>query len=432
MPLASRLFLRHARALALAVLAACVWASWGGSRLEVDDQPTSIIRSDDAAFAQMEEVFEQFGSDDGTCLLLLEGSDPFTPAGAAGLRRVTDALTGLEGLVAGVTSLLDLRDPLGRPLVPEPEAGPERFAAARERARLHPLAADKLLGSDGTTNLVLAQLADETLPVAELRTLLAEMSTSTQILASQEEHTAAQIKLEQEALHRARDLGAAVGERSARHLALGRQVHGEAVVGAEGEREQAQLEVSRPSHEVRLARVPAQGVLALPLEEGEGFQRTPQLEARLRAPYERLHTEPLARDAAVGLVVAALPGGGARLGTGERLVRARAVPEAQGAAPLEGGGLGSRGGGRRGGQVLEARKRLLPRSAPGLEVGRGQHEARVVRTHQLLELSQGRGRVLEPPGSRQRRRPDAQALDPRARLVGQRAELIQGEGGLVA
>lgn len=170
MPLASRLFLRHARALALAVLAACVWASWGGSRLEVDDQPTSIIRSDDAAFAQMEEVFEQFGSDDGTCLLLLEGSDPFTPAGAAGLRRVTDALTGLEGLVAGVTSLLDLRDPLGRPLVPEPEAGPERFAAARERARLHPLAADKLLGSDGTTNLVLAQLADETLPVAELRT----------------------------------------------------------------------------------------------------------------------------------------------------------------------------------------------------------------------------------------------------------------------
>ena len=79
MHLAARLFLRHARALTALVLGACVLAGWGGSKLEVDDQPTSIIRSDDAAFAQMEEVFEQFGSDDGACLLLLEGADPFSP-----------------------------------------------------------------------------------------------------------------------------------------------------------------------------------------------------------------------------------------------------------------------------------------------------------------------------------------------------------------
>ena len=169
MHLAARLFLRHARALTALVLGACVLAGWGGSRLEVDDQPTSIIRSDDAAFAQMEEVFEQFGSDDGACLLLLEGADPFSPAGVRGLRRLVDALEELDGIVTGAVSLLDMRTRVGLPLLPTAEASPESFEEARAAAAAHPLVAGKLLGSDGTTNLVVAQLADETLPVAELR-----------------------------------------------------------------------------------------------------------------------------------------------------------------------------------------------------------------------------------------------------------------------
>ena len=169
MHLAARLFLRHARALTALVLGACVLAGWGGSRLEVDDQPTSIIRSDDAAFAQMEQVFEQFGSDDGACLLLLEGADPFSPAGVRGLRRLVDALEELDGVVTGAVSLLDMRTRAGLPLLPVADASPERFEEARASAATHPLVAGKLLGSDGTTNLVVAQLADETLPVAELR-----------------------------------------------------------------------------------------------------------------------------------------------------------------------------------------------------------------------------------------------------------------------
>ena len=169
MHLAARLFLRHARALTALVLGACFLAGWGGSRLEVDDQPTSIIRSDDAAFAQMEEVFEQFGSDDGACLLLLEGADPFSPEGVRGLRRLVDALEELDGIVTGAVSLLDMRTRVGLPLLPAADASPERFEEARAAAATHPLVAGKLLGSDGTTNLVVAQLADETLPVAELR-----------------------------------------------------------------------------------------------------------------------------------------------------------------------------------------------------------------------------------------------------------------------
>ena len=169
MHLAARLFLRHARALTALVLGACVLAGWGGSKLEVDDQPTSIIRSDDAAFAQMEEVFEQFGSDDGACLLLLEGADPFSPEGVRGLRRLVDALEELDGIVTGAVSLLDMRTRMGLPLLPAADASPERFEEARAAAATHPLVAGKLLGSDGTTNLVVAQLADETLPVAELR-----------------------------------------------------------------------------------------------------------------------------------------------------------------------------------------------------------------------------------------------------------------------
>ena len=78
----------------------------------------------------------------------------------------------------------------------------------------------------------------ESKTVAELRTLLAEMSTSTQILASQEEHTAAQIKLEQEALHRAaatlEQLRAAVTEERSRTV--------------EADREKKRLELRRAEH----------------------------------------------------------------------------------------------------------------------------------------------------------------------------------------
>ena len=62
-----------------------------------------------------------------------------------------------------------MRTRVGLPLLPAADASPERFEEARKAAATHPLVAGKLLGSDGTTNLVVAQLADETLPVAELR-----------------------------------------------------------------------------------------------------------------------------------------------------------------------------------------------------------------------------------------------------------------------
>ena len=53
-------------------------AFFGLSRLEVDERPRSVYRSADADFLSMEEVFENFGSDDNDCLVLLEGVRAFS------------------------------------------------------------------------------------------------------------------------------------------------------------------------------------------------------------------------------------------------------------------------------------------------------------------------------------------------------------------
>ena len=142
----------------------------GLSRLNVDERPRSIYRSADAEYLRMEEVFENFGSDDNDCLVLLEGIRTFSPQGSALLRLLDERLEALActSSVLGPQDVV-VFDPLPRGLLPGPEASPEAFELAEALAREHPLVHDQLVSPDGSATLVFARLAGSELELPEIR-----------------------------------------------------------------------------------------------------------------------------------------------------------------------------------------------------------------------------------------------------------------------
>ena len=151
--------------LGLVTLAAAI----GLTRLEIDDVPRSIFRSEDQEFAQLEQLFQDFGGDDNDCLVVLQGLDFLSPAGARLLRRIDRGLSGIEG-VEGVDSLADILHfaPLPVPLLPAESAAPEVFEQARALAQRHPLVRGHLLSLDDRTTVLVARLRGENLPISEL------------------------------------------------------------------------------------------------------------------------------------------------------------------------------------------------------------------------------------------------------------------------
>ena len=75
-----------------------VLAIAGVARLEFDDVPQAILKSDDEEYRTLAEVSEQFGEDDHECLLVLRGAEIFTPEGIGILRRMVSQLQQLDGI----------------------------------------------------------------------------------------------------------------------------------------------------------------------------------------------------------------------------------------------------------------------------------------------------------------------------------------------
>lgn len=157
----------------------------GALRIKFDDVPRAIFRSDDAEFASLEQLFREFGSDDADCVLVVESDDLFTPQAVASLVGLVEEIRAVPG-IASVQSLVDIRvfhrrqvprflTPLTRRvpqspvrLLPPVDAASEEFARARREALAHPLVAGQLLSADGRTTLIVARLAGDNLPVAEI------------------------------------------------------------------------------------------------------------------------------------------------------------------------------------------------------------------------------------------------------------------------
>ena len=168
----ARLFLRHRAWLGVLAAALSALALVGATRVQVDDVPASIFRSDDAEYARLERVFADFGADDTECLVLLEGEELLDAPGAALVRTLDRKLSAIEG-VEEVWSLADVLvfegGLLPRPLLPAAEAPPEAWAAARAGAHAHPLVADQLYSIDGTAAVMVAHLGGAELEIGTLR-----------------------------------------------------------------------------------------------------------------------------------------------------------------------------------------------------------------------------------------------------------------------
>ena len=101
---------------------------------------------------------ERFDLTGGDAVMLVEADGFFDATSAKALREIVHALESLD-VVSDVTWMDDIPDlnifGLPEPLMPRAESAPERFAVAREKAKLHPFVNGQLLASDGKTLLLL-------------------------------------------------------------------------------------------------------------------------------------------------------------------------------------------------------------------------------------------------------------------------------------
>ena len=167
------MFARRRAWLALGIVLLSVLAAEGLRRLEFDDVPRTVFETDDADFALLKETFEQFGSDDNDCLLVVAADDLFTPGAVQALRRLADDVEAIDRIesvqsLASVTVFAAGRFPL--PLLPRSVDVPvQRYEQARRQAEVHPLVAGQLLSTDARTTLVIARVAGDNLSIADIR-----------------------------------------------------------------------------------------------------------------------------------------------------------------------------------------------------------------------------------------------------------------------
>ena len=166
--------LRYRGAVAVAVGIATAIAAFGVSRLGFDDNPRAVFRTDDEDFRLMEEVFEQFGTDENNSFLMVRSDALFSRRSLAELRRLTNDVRQING-VESATSLTDERillfDPFPRPLIPADLAAATESALqqAKQDAMKHPLVAGQLVGGKGEYALVIVRLRGKGLTISDIR-----------------------------------------------------------------------------------------------------------------------------------------------------------------------------------------------------------------------------------------------------------------------
>lgn len=145
-------------------------AGFGISRLRVDDDLRSLLRSVDAAdsaddFQRIDEIAARFGEPDGDCIVRAtsRSGDLFAPATLAALRHLAADLAAVEGVI-NARSIFDIRrEGLAGAMLPviprttEP-LPPDELDAVKARAIRHPLVGGHLLSADASASLILLQL----------------------------------------------------------------------------------------------------------------------------------------------------------------------------------------------------------------------------------------------------------------------------------
>jgi len=160
------------------VLISCL-AGYGLSRIRIDDdlrsllrsvRPTSLFSGSDAAsvdeeFALIDAIGNRFGAPDRDCIIRLKSidGDIFHEPRLSQLRKLVNDLEELPD-VSQVRSMFDVRRQgiAGAllPVIPKSagELDPQSITDARARAKEHPLISGQLLSADGSTVLYIVRL----------------------------------------------------------------------------------------------------------------------------------------------------------------------------------------------------------------------------------------------------------------------------------
>ena len=155
------------RGIALAIVGfVSLLAAVGLSKLRIDDDLRSLLRTVDADFSVVDQIGSRFGAPDRDCIIRVgaRSGDMFDATSLEEMKRLVESLEHIEG-IEQVRSIFDIRrqGPSGAllPVIPRTSVplDAEALCAARARSIGHPLIAGHLLSSDGSSSLLFARLA---------------------------------------------------------------------------------------------------------------------------------------------------------------------------------------------------------------------------------------------------------------------------------
>lgn len=182
-PLAER-FVDSASIIGVAILAVTFASLLGLFRLDFSDSPRDIYMRDDEESRFLNEIHAGFGADDTDILVVLDGEDLLSRESLIQLNAFVERLRENENLCA-VHSLFDARQAVklgGRTaywmIVPPLDREGVDYREVRDALLRHPLLSGRLLSPDGRTTIIVAQMHDRFVNIADIARIVDEVQTT--------------------------------------------------------------------------------------------------------------------------------------------------------------------------------------------------------------------------------------------------------------
>lgn len=174
----------HRGKVALLAILITIVSVVAGFRVGFDEDPRSTFSRNDESYRMLEQLWDDFGSDDKDLLIVLTGEDFFTPEAVHLLRQIVRETAEVDGIDT-VTSLFSIRrqGSFFTRVLPKSDTSDDRLARARKEAMTHPLIAGQLLSSDGTTMLVVLRLKDDATMTSQFERIVTDVRAVTEAAA---------------------------------------------------------------------------------------------------------------------------------------------------------------------------------------------------------------------------------------------------------
>src|ERR1700716_2412599 len=157
--------LRFPLLIALAAVVLLIAATFGITRIKVDDSLSQLFRSDTPEFKTFEDVARRFPSNEFDVLIVVEGKNLLARDSIEKLRDLVTDVQLIEG-TRGIISLFSARQPpqgneLPAPLFPEQLPEGAEYERLIQRVMNNEIIRGKLLSEDGELTLIVLALDPE-------------------------------------------------------------------------------------------------------------------------------------------------------------------------------------------------------------------------------------------------------------------------------